>query len=61
MRATAAVGDGATLQPGVDDRRDSALAQLRYRITNTRISVMRVVGVLGDALAGLSVIGAVTA
>jgi hypothetical protein len=26
--APAAVGDGATLQPGVDDRRDTALAQL---------------------------------
>jgi hypothetical protein len=28
MSATAAVGDGATLQPGVDDHRDTALAQL---------------------------------
>jgi hypothetical protein len=28
MCATAAVGDGATLQPGVDDHRDTALAQL---------------------------------
>jgi hypothetical protein len=75
--ATAAVGDGATLQPGVDDRRDTALAQLfchmasakkddvwnsircwtneivneRYRFTNTRNSVMRIVAVLGVALA----------
>src|SRR5262249_7463762 len=28
MCATAAVGDGATLQPGVDDHRDTALAQV---------------------------------
>jgi hypothetical protein len=28
MCATAAVGDGATLQPGVDNHRDTALAQL---------------------------------
>jgi hypothetical protein len=33
----------------------------RYRFTNTRNSVMRIVGVLGVALAGLFVIGAVTA
>jgi hypothetical protein len=28
MRATAAVGDGATLQPDFDKHRDMALAQL---------------------------------
>ena len=38
-----------------------AIVNERYRFTNTGNSVMRIVGVSGVALAGLFVIGAVTA
>jgi hypothetical protein len=36
MCVTAALGDGAILQPGVDDHRDTVLAQLLGR-PNTRV------------------------
>ena len=41
--------------------RTNEIVNERYRFTNTGNSVMRIVGVLGVALAGLSVIGAVNA